>query len=171
MDGCIGCAYCTTTQTCCLQSVNIGLMAWVRWEIVSFFKGSLNEWTWALVFYLQKGEYNTYMVFQYQTLRFIIKRTLKQKHISYFYLNFFNTNVRANFYTLSPNNGENQLNTCDPSHILVAIDLFVCVWLHNKFAKIKDIQIGLDFVINNLKVFLVGFLFQPTNIKADALNC
>ena len=63
------------------------------------------------------------------------------------------------------------MNVFDPSHVLVVKDLFLNLWLHNKIAEIKDIQISLDFVIPNLTVVFVGFLFQPSNTKADALNC
>ena len=126
---------CTTTDTCCLQSVNIGLMAWPRWKSLWFFKDSPNKWTCALIFELKQGSYKTYMELQHQDLSCIFEKASEKKHISCFNLHFVKINIKANFYTVSQNISKNQSNMCDPSHILVVNDLFVYLCLHKKWQK------------------------------------
>ena len=101
----------------------------------------------------------------------LLKEHLKIAHLLFCYPHFVNINFKANFYKLSPNSGENQLNMRDPSHILVLNDLFVYLWLHQKISKIKDIQISLDLVTTNLTVFFYCFfLLLRSKVKSDAIN-
>ena len=124
------------------------------------------------------SESATYMEFLYQALSCIIERAFEKNHFSCFNIHFVNINFRANFYTFSLNSGEKHLNIYDPNNILVVNDLFLYLWLYKKFAKIKDIQKSLDFVITNLTVVFDGFLLQPTNLlcrlrykKKNIYNC
>ena len=127
----------TTIQTCGLQSVNIGLMAWPTWKSLCFFQRlsygvdlCSNIWTPPkfFFFFLQ----NLHGVTTLSPQLYFWKSILQKQF-------FLNINAQTNFYTFSPNLSKNQSNICDlPIFWLWMICLFTC-GCTKKLAEIMDL--------------------------------